>query len=90
MVRSTDRPAMTIAVDLGRKATKQTKTIGVSGNYLKKKLYCFVRRFFLPYSEDPDEMTHYAICKNTYLGVSTIQRVNTSHFQVFICQKILS
>ena len=25
MVRSTDRPAMTIAVDLGRKATKQTK-----------------------------------------------------------------
>ena len=24
MVRSTDRPAMTIAVDLGRKATKQT------------------------------------------------------------------
>ena len=25
MVRSTDRPAMTIAVDLGRKATKQKK-----------------------------------------------------------------
>ena len=25
MVRQTDRPAMTIAVDLGRKATKQTK-----------------------------------------------------------------
>ena len=25
VVRSTDRPAMTIAVDLGRKATKQTK-----------------------------------------------------------------
>ena len=25
MVRETDRPAMTIAVDLGRKATKQTK-----------------------------------------------------------------
>ena len=25
MVRLTDRPAMTIAVDLGRKATKQTK-----------------------------------------------------------------
>ena len=24
MVRGTDRPAMTIAVDLGRKATKQT------------------------------------------------------------------
>ena len=24
MVRSNDRPAMTIAVDLGRKATKQT------------------------------------------------------------------
>ena len=24
MVRSTDRPAMTIAVDLGRKSTKQT------------------------------------------------------------------
>ena len=26
MVRSTDRPAMTIAVDLGRKATKTNKT----------------------------------------------------------------
>ena len=26
MVRSTDRPAMTIAVDLGRKATKQKQT----------------------------------------------------------------
>ena len=26
MVRRTDRPAMTIDVDLGRKATKQTKT----------------------------------------------------------------
>ena len=25
MVRRTDRPAMTIAVDLGRKTTKQTK-----------------------------------------------------------------
>ena len=30
MVRLTDRPAMTIAVDLGRKATKQTnKTSGL-------------------------------------------------------------
>ena len=28
MVRSTDRPAMTIAVDLGRKATKQTNKEG--------------------------------------------------------------
>ena len=27
VVRSTDRPAMTIAVDLGRKATKQTNKI---------------------------------------------------------------
>ena len=27
MVRRTDRPAMTIAVDLGRKATKQTNKI---------------------------------------------------------------
>ena len=26
MVRLTDRPAMTLAVDLGRKATKRTKT----------------------------------------------------------------
>ena len=26
MVKLSDRPAMTIAVDLGRKATKQTKT----------------------------------------------------------------
>ena len=27
MVRRTDRPTMTIAVDLGRKAAKQTKTL---------------------------------------------------------------
>ena len=32
MVRSTDRPAMTIAVDLGRKAIKQTnKTNHMAG-----------------------------------------------------------
>ena len=30
VVRVTDRPAMTIAVDLGRKATKQTKCIHIS------------------------------------------------------------
>ena len=33
MVRSTDRPAMTIAVDLGRKATKQTKTNHLTSNF---------------------------------------------------------
>ena len=30
MVRLTDRPAMTIAVDLGRKATKQKKVLNSS------------------------------------------------------------
>ena len=35
MVRSTDRPAMTIAVDLGRKATKQTN----KSKNLKQKGY---------------------------------------------------
>ena len=30
MVSSTDRPAMTIAVDLGRKATKQTNNVSIS------------------------------------------------------------
>ena len=36
MVRLTDRPAMTIAVYLGRKATKQTKQ-----NYKGTALYLF-------------------------------------------------
>ena len=32
VVRLTDRPAMTIAVDLGRKSTKQTKIISLPGS----------------------------------------------------------
>ena len=39
MVRLTDRPAMTIAVDLGRKATKQTNKVGDS---LPAKSLCCV------------------------------------------------
>ena len=39
MVRLTDHPAMIIAVDLGRKATKQTKKVLLVINYLE---CCFV------------------------------------------------
>ena len=38
MVRLTDRPAMTIAVDLGRKATKQYKA--ADQNTTQKNLVC--------------------------------------------------
>ena len=39
MVRLTDRPAMTIAVDLGRKATKQTnKQISLCSRVILLKL----------------------------------------------------
>ena len=42
MVRSTDRPAITIAVDLGRKATKQTnkQTKTTTGSLLSLKRLC--------------------------------------------------
>ena len=45
MVRYTDRPAMTIAVDLGRKARKQTKaaTKHFSGRQIN---FCFDWQFF--------------------------------------------
>ena len=43
MLRSTDRPAKTIAVDLGRKATKQTnKQFLVSKHGAKNVEYCIV------------------------------------------------
>ena len=38
MVRWTDRPAMTIAVDLGRKATKQTKKQVILVNVVQENL----------------------------------------------------
>ena len=42
MVRLTDRPAMTIVVDLGRKATKQTNRLGMANALLPlKKLLRF-------------------------------------------------
>ena len=56
MVRRTDRPAMTIAVDLGRKATKQTnktnKGLSFSNTEMKLKCqkYCLISKemtFFL-------------------------------------------
>ena len=34
MVRSTDRPAMTIAVDLGRKSNKQTNNQAARNDYM--------------------------------------------------------
>ena len=39
MVWSTDRPAMTIAVDLGRKATKQTNKLIIGSFNFKLALY---------------------------------------------------
>ena len=52
MVRSTDRPAMTIAVDLGRKATKQTtnkQTIVYLLLATKKHDHtCFEKRLCIP------------------------------------------
>ena len=45
MVRSTDRSAMTIAVDLGRKATKQTnKKRHVPLSHEMARLRCFIDR----------------------------------------------
>ena len=35
VVRWTDRPAMTLAVDLGRKATKQTKQVSYFLHFLR-------------------------------------------------------
>ena len=48
MVRLTDRPAMTIAVDLGRKATKQTNySFGYPFLFatLMNSSYCYVLLF---------------------------------------------
>ena len=47
MVQLTDHPAMTIAVDLGRKATKQTNNRGVRIYFLKKKNVFFCLKIFL-------------------------------------------
>ena len=43
MVRSTDRPTMTIAVDLGCTATKQTKSIR-GGSKLCNNGYCYTKK----------------------------------------------
>ena len=40
MVRRTDRPAMTIAVDVGRKATKQTVNCVTTGPRKMSIVYC--------------------------------------------------
>ena len=42
MVRLTDRPAMTIAVDLGRKATKQTKNKQLKIKQIQYELKCHI------------------------------------------------
>ena len=47
VVRWTDRPAMTIAVDLGRKATKQTKTCKVSSCYVQQFRRCIYQKYFI-------------------------------------------
>ena len=41
VVRWTDRPAMTIAVDLGRKATKQTNKTTAAGNIICDVFFMF-------------------------------------------------
>ena len=47
VVRLTDRPAMTIAVDLGHKANKQTKQTWLSENEQQKKSCLFLHFFSL-------------------------------------------
>ena len=47
MVRSTDRPAMTIAVDLGRKATKQIRKVYINLLSLLKKRKIQSKRYSL-------------------------------------------
>ena len=39
MVRRTDRPAMTIAVDLGHKTTKQNKHVGICANQKLRSVF---------------------------------------------------
>ena len=52
VVRRTDRPAMTNAVDLGRKATKQTKNKKNGANQ------CLDVKFFIQYIELSTDSTH--------------------------------
>ena len=46
MVRLTDRPAMTIAVDLGRKAAKQTNKTTPFGVVLRSKMVILPPLYF--------------------------------------------
>ena len=71
MVRLTDRPAMTIAVDLGRIATKQTnKTLQT----VKTLVKCSIMLHFI---------WVFTVCKSSCLGVSQIQKVNPCHAVYF-------
>ena len=64
MVRSTDRPAMTIAVDLGRKATKQTKysTYVFLTNFRTK--YLMLCKFYT----DVGGINSYTMCDHLYVS----------------------
>ena len=50
VVRLTDRPAMTIAVDLGRKATKQTKGYEMSASHFQSRSSLYIRGLIPPNS----------------------------------------
>ena len=67
MVRSTDRPARTIAVDLGRKATKQTnknKTCTEPTARMHKLMFIFVIiRFQRPFSREITVVSEF-YCQN--------------------------
>ena len=52
VVRLTDRPAMTIAVDLGRKARKQTNKTYCAPLAADLFLFCYERDFMFSLSDD--------------------------------------
>ena len=87
---------MTIAVDLGQKATKQTNNkleivhctyIGVSGYNLKKNCILLSEDLFtFINSVDPDEMQHYAAF---HLGLHCLQKYSLRGFPEYKWLKIL-
>ena len=71
---------MTIAVDLGRKARKQT-------NKQTNKQAFFCLKIFLNFtnSVDPDEMQHFAAF---HLGLHCLQKYSFSRLGVSLIQKV--
>ena len=78
MVRSTDRPAMTIAVDLGRKVTKTNKP-SIKGILLTVPMWCFFCGSFLLFM--------FRVC-HAFLSVHLCHTLNINHSGNF--QKLLN